>query len=127
MSDHESTPEQSDETLVKEENNNNNNNNIDNTSDSWYITNEVHKIKQWNESNGGKPKKLGVTWQNLTVRGISSDVAFNGNVISQFNPFGESATKNAPIKAIIDNSSGCVKPGEMLLVLVVAARAAHPY
>jgi ABC-type multidrug transport system ATPase subunit len=117
MSDHESTPERSEVTLVKEEITYNNNNETDNTSDSWSITEEVKEIKQWNESNGGKAKKLGVTWQNLTVRGISSDAAFNENVISQFNPFGKSATKNTPMKTIIESSYGCVKPGEMLLVL----------
>ncbi|KAF2825384.1 hypothetical protein CC86DRAFT_383276 [Ophiobolus disseminans] len=116
MADRDSTPERSDETLVKEENGNTYSD-VDEPSDSWSITNEVHKIKQWNESNGGKPKKLGVTWQNLTVRGVSSDAAFNENVLSQFNPFSKSATKHAPMKTIIDNSSGCVKPGEMLLVL----------
>jgi ABC-type glutathione transport system ATPase component len=112
MSDQDSNPQQSDETLAIE-----GDNNMDNKTDGWSITEEVHKIRQWNETNGGKPKKLGVTWQNLTVKGISSDAAFNENVISQFNPFGKSATKNAPMKTIIDNSSGCVKPGEMLLVL----------
>jgi ABC-type multidrug transport system ATPase subunit len=116
MSDQESTPEQSEVTLAKE-GDIYNNNEMDNTSDSWSITDEVKKIKQRNESKDGKAKKLGITWQDLTVRGISSDAAFNENIISQFNPFGKSATKNAPMKTIIDSSSGCVKPGEMLLVL----------
>jgi ATP-binding cassette subfamily G (WHITE) protein 2 (SNQ2) len=82
----------------------------------WPITKEVEKLRQRNEANGGKPRKLGVTWKNLTVKGISSDAAFNENVLSQFYPFGKTG-KNIPMKTIIDNSYGCVKPGEMLLVL----------
>lgn len=76
----------------------------------------VQAIKDRDEEGGEKARKLGVTWQNLTVKGISSDAAFNENVLSQFNPFFKSG-KDAPIKTIIDNSYGCVKPREMLLVL----------
>ncbi|KAF2844868.1 multidrug resistance protein CDR2 [Plenodomus tracheiphilus IPT5] len=82
----------------------------------WPITADIEQIRQRNETNGGKPKKLGVTWKNLTVKGVSTDALFNENVLSQFNPFGK-GSKNPPLKTIIDNSSGCVKPGEMLLVL----------
>ncbi|KAL4982975.1 P-loop containing nucleoside triphosphate hydrolase protein [Aspergillus falconensis] len=82
----------------------------------WPITPDILQIRQRNETNGGKSKKLGVTWQNLTVKGISSDALYNENVLSQFNPFGK-GNKSPPLKTIIDNSSGCVKPGEMLLVL----------
>ncbi|KAJ5351965.1 hypothetical protein N7452_000939 [Penicillium brevicompactum] len=82
----------------------------------WSIFPDILQIRQRNETNGGKLKKLGVTWQNLTVKGISSDALYNENVLSQFNPFGKSS-KSPPLKTIIDNSSGCVKPGEMLLVL----------
>ncbi|KAJ8110063.1 hypothetical protein OPT61_g6990 [Boeremia exigua] len=83
---------------------------------SWPITHEVQKLLESNEFNGEKPKKLGVTWSNLTVKGISNDAVFNENVFSQFNPFGKK-TKGTPLKTIVQNSSGCVKPGEMLLVL----------
>ncbi|KAJ4314265.1 hypothetical protein N0V94_006534 [Neodidymelliopsis sp. IMI 364377] len=61
-----------------------------------------------------KPKKLGVTWRDLTVKGVSNEALFNENVLSQFLPFGKSS-KNIPHKTIIDSSFGCVKPGEMLL------------
>jgi ABC-type multidrug transport system ATPase subunit len=112
MSNHDPSPHQSNKTLPVEEDSDANV-----KAEKWTITEEVNKIKQWNEANGGQPKKLGVTWQNLTVKGINSDAAFNENVLSQFHPFGKGATKNAPMKTIIDDSSGCVKPGEMLLVL----------
>ena len=55
----------------------------------WPITKEVEKMRQRNEANGGKPRKLGLTWKNLTVKGISSDATFNENVLSQFYPFGK--------------------------------------
>jgi hypothetical protein len=82
-------------------------------SETWPITREVQVLRERNEANGGKPRKLGVTWKNLTVKGISNDAVFNENVLSQLNPFGKSG-KNAPMKTIIDNSYGCVKPGGML-------------
>jgi ABC-type glutathione transport system ATPase component len=82
----------------------------------WSITDEVHKLKERDIANGGKSRKVGVTWQNLNVKGTDTGATFNENVLSQFNPFGKS-TRNAPLKTIIDNSFGCVKPGEMLLVL----------
>jgi hypothetical protein len=85
-------------------------------SETWPITREVQVLRERNEANGGKPRKLGVTWKNLTVKGISNDAVFNENVLSQLNPFGKSG-KNAPMKTIIDNSYGCVKPGGMLHLL----------
>ncbi|KAL0260144.1 hypothetical protein SLS55_005890 [Diplodia seriata] len=82
----------------------------------WHMEQEVRELQQRDEADGGKQRKLGVTWQNLTVKGVSSDATFNENVLSQFNPIGK-GNKNVPMKTIIDNSHGCVKPGEMLLVL----------
>jgi ABC-type multidrug transport system ATPase subunit len=81
-----------------------------------HMTEEVHQQNERDLEAGQKARKLGVTWQNLTVKGISSDATFNENVISQFYPFHRDG-KAKPLKTIIDNSSGCVKPGEMLLVL----------
>lgn len=85
-------------------------------STPWQLASEFQAIKDQEDENGERPRKLGVTWQNLTVTGISTDAAFNENVLSQFNPFGK-GRKNAPTKTILDNSHSCVKPGEMLLVL----------
>ncbi|KZL82400.1 multidrug resistance protein cdr2 protein [Colletotrichum incanum] len=76
----------------------------------------MESINDRGEQSGEHPRKLGVTWQNLTITGIHSDATFNENVLSQLYPF-QKSTKSRPIKTIIDNSSGCVKPGEMLLVL----------
>jgi hypothetical protein len=87
------------------------------TSESWPITQEVEKLRERNEANGGKARKLGVTWKNLTVKGISNDAVFNENVLSQLNPLSLIGNKAAPMKTIIDNSYGCVKPGGMLHLL----------
>jgi len=81
-------------------------------SETWPISQEVRVLRDRDEANGGKARKLGVTWKNLTVKGISNDAVFNENVLSQLNPFGNRG-KGAPMKTIIDNSYGCVKPGGM--------------
>ncbi|KAJ5977309.1 hypothetical protein N7501_000651 [Penicillium viridicatum] len=77
---------------------------------------ELRVMKERDEQNGEKGRKLGVTWKNLTVKGLSSDATSNENVLSQFNLFGNRGNQ-VPMKTILDNSYGCVKPGEMLLVL----------
>jgi hypothetical protein len=78
----------------------------------WPITEQVQRLLERNGNSGEKSKSLGVTWSNLTVRGVRNDAIFNENVLSQFNPFGKSE-KDAPLNTIIHNSSGCVKPGGM--------------
>ncbi|KAL3477181.1 putative ABC transporter [Aspergillus californicus] len=81
----------------------------------WHMAPEVRQIKDRDEQGGEKPRKLGVTWRNLTVKGVGRDAAFNENVLSQFSPSKNANT--AQLKTIIQDSHGCVKPGEMLLVL----------
>lgn len=80
------------------------------------MASEMQQMRDRDERAGMKAKKLGVTWQNLTVKGISSNATFNENAISQFYPF-HKGKRNKPIKTIIEKSHGYVKPGEMLLVL----------
>ena len=84
--------------------------------EAWSITREVRQLQERLDTENSRPKKLGVTWQDLTVKGVSNEALFNENVLSQFVPFGK-GSKNTPNKTIIDSSFGCVKPGEMLLVL----------
>lgn len=71
------------------------------------------------EANGTNGRKLGVTWQNLTVKGVAADAALHENVLSQFNIPQKIKDSRQPseLKTILHNSHGCVKPGEMLLVL----------
>ncbi|KAG9252266.1 ABC multidrug transporter [Emericellopsis atlantica] len=81
----------------------------------WKPTPEVKMINQQTE----KGKRLGITWHDLTVKGTGTDAAFHENVGSQVNiPARVKESREKPLlKTIIDNSHGCVKPGEMLLVL----------
>lgn len=64
-------------------------------------------------------RRLGVTWKDLTIKGVSSGTTFQENAFSQFNIPKLAKESRAPkqLKTIVDASSGCVKPGEMLLVL----------
>lgn len=43
---------------------------------------EAQEMKDRYEEGGEKPRKLGVTRRNLTVKGINSDATFNENVLS---------------------------------------------
>ncbi|KAI4100558.1 MAG: hypothetical protein L6R37_005390 [Teloschistes peruensis] len=88
-------------------------------AEDWALMPDVKNYAERGEKDHFKSKKLGVTWENLTVRGVGSDAAFNENVLSQFNvPQNiKEARQGLPLNTIIENSHGCVKPGEMLLVL----------
>jgi ATP-binding cassette subfamily G (WHITE) protein 2 (SNQ2) len=85
-------------------------------AEDWSLMPEV---KRFAENDPATGRKLGITWEDLTVKGIGADAAFNENVFSQFNvpTLVKEGRHPAPLRTIIDKSSGCVKPGEMLLVL----------
>jgi hypothetical protein len=70
-------------------------------------------------SAGGASQELGITWIDLTVKGISTDAAVHENFVSQFDvPRKLRSLRRQPAtRTILDSSHGCVKPGEMLLVL----------
>lgn len=70
-------------------------------------------------ASGVPDRHLGVTWKDLTVRATSSEAAIHENVVSQYNipKLIKESRQKPPMKTIIDNAHGCVKPGEMLLVL----------
>lgn len=85
----------------------------------WKLKHKVEAIRERDSRSGLPLRELGVTWKDLTVSAISSDAAIHENVISQFNipkKIQESRHK-PPLKTILDKTHGCVKPGEMLLVL----------
>ena len=88
---------------------------VDNVEAS-HIYQKVQDLERRLRANDSKPKKLGVTWNDLTVKGVSNKALFNENVISQFIPFGK-GSKDVQKTIIIDSSLGCVKPAEMLLVV----------
>jgi ABC-type glutathione transport system ATPase component len=84
--------------------------------EEWRLESTVKEIQQNDPGNG---RSLGVTWKDLTVKVVPSDSALQENVLSQFNKVQQSkeARRKPALKTILDSSFGCVKPGEMLLVL----------
>ncbi|CAG8927351.1 unnamed protein product [Penicillium salamii] len=93
-------------------------NSLENT-EKWHFASTIEKSHQQDLDSGYHSRNLGVTWNNLTVKGLSADATVNENSISQFNAMTRMArrSKEMPTRTILENSHGCVKPGEMLLVL----------
>ncbi|KAH6706458.1 atrB, ABC transporter [Leptodontidium sp. MPI-SDFR-AT-0119] len=94
----------------------------DDDASNWDRMPEVKALR--GEDGGGngaqKARRLGLTWSGLTIKGIGADACFNENVISQFLPEklkGGGGAGEESLRTIIHDSHGCVKPGEMLLVL----------
>ncbi|KAH8701619.1 putative ABC multidrug transporter [Talaromyces proteolyticus] len=87
--------------------------------DDWPLKGKVVATKNRDLQSGFKPRELGITWKDVSVEVVSAEAAINENVLSQFNiptKIKESRRKR-PLKKILSDSHGCVKPGEMLLVL----------
>ncbi|KAI1855207.1 hypothetical protein JX265_006651 [Neoarthrinium moseri] len=89
------------------------------TAESWALKPRVEAVRQRDQESGFTPRELGITWKNLTVKAISADAAIHESVASQFNipKLIQESRHKPPLKTILDDSHGCVKPGEMLLVL----------
>ncbi|SPO04637.1 probable ATP-binding cassette multidrug transport protein; ABC transporter [Cephalotrichum gorgonifer] len=86
---------------------------------TWAMKHEVEAQRERDARSGFPMRRLGVTWKNLTVQAVAADASIHENMLSQFNIpkiIREARHKLAP-KSILDNINGCVKPGEMLLVL----------
>ena len=81
----------------------------------WHLAGEMRRLEQLHSHSDSQPRSLGISWTDLTVKGVTAGATFNENVLSQFNPFHKSA--KGDLKTIVGSSHGCVKPGEMLLVL----------
>lgn len=64
-------------------------------------------------------RRLGITWKDLTVTAVAADATMHENFASQYNfpRLIQESRRKPPMKTILDGSHGCVKPGEMLLVL----------
>ncbi|EEU47020.1 uncharacterized protein NECHADRAFT_67597 [Fusarium vanettenii 77-13-4] len=88
-------------------------------SSDWALKPKVAAFKERDRSSGFPDRELGVTWQKLNVEVVTADAAIHENVVSQFNipKLVKESRHKPPLKTILDNSHGCVKPGEMLLVL----------
>lgn len=89
---------------------------VDNT---WSMKPEVEAQRERDERSGIPIRRLGVTWKDLTVKAVAADASIKENMLSQFNipRLIREARHKPPLVSILDNVSGCVKPGEMLLVL----------
>ncbi|KAH7112292.1 ABC-2 type transporter-domain-containing protein [Dactylonectria estremocensis] len=86
----------------------------------WALKPKVAAFKERDQAGEfPNPRELGVTWRNLNVEVIRADAALHENVFSQFNipKLIKESRHKPPLKTIVENSHGCVKPGEMLLVL----------
>jgi ABC-type multidrug transport system ATPase subunit len=83
----------------------------------WAMEQEIKEMKARNIAQ--KSKRLGVTWRNLTVKGVGRSAMVQENVLSQFNFLQGFRDSRQPknLKTVLNNSHGCVKPGEMLLVV----------
>lgn len=85
----------------------------------WSMMSKLQEENDRNLAAGFKKQELGVTWQDLSVQVTSSEAAVNETVLSQFNiPTKiKEGRRKIPLRTILNKSHGCVKPGEMLLVL----------
>ncbi|KAI9794245.1 MAG: hypothetical protein M1816_006171 [Peltula sp. TS41687] len=88
-------------------------------ADDWEWMPEVKAFRKRSDEDNMKSRGLGVTWNNLTVKGAGQDAAYNENVLSQFNvpKLVQEGRHSRALKTILEDSHGCVMPGEMLLVL----------
>ncbi|OQV10163.1 hypothetical protein CLAIMM_14198 [Cladophialophora immunda] len=89
---------------------------------TWDMAGEVKRRHEQDQDSGLGERKLGLTWKNLSVYGEGAGTVVHENVLSMFNIRAQMADArarkaNGLRKTILDNSHGCVKPGEMLLVL----------
>lgn len=85
----------------------------------WDFASNIQSLYQRDLNSGLKPRRLGVTWDHLTVKGIRADATVKKNVISQLAGLTRllCRPKQQKLQTILENSHGCVRPGEMLLVL----------
>ncbi|KAJ5689632.1 hypothetical protein N7462_004024 [Penicillium macrosclerotiorum] len=85
----------------------------------WSMTSQVIQNAEREQAAGFKRRELGVTWKDLSVEVLAAEAAVKENMISQFNipRLIKDFRNKPPLKSILSNSHGCVKPGEMLLVL----------
>ncbi|KAL2867650.1 putative ABC multidrug transporter [Aspergillus lucknowensis] len=88
-------------------------------ADGWALMPQVKQQHERQVQSGFKRQELGVTWQNLSVEVVSAEAAVQENFLSQFNvpQLVKESRNKPPLRTILNNSHGCVKPGEMLLVL----------
>ncbi|KAF7984807.1 hypothetical protein HWV62_11820 [Athelia sp. TMB] len=81
----------------------------------------LRSVMQRQEDTGHLPRSLGVVFEDLRVTGLGASASFAPTLGSFLSPFNKPAAINAlrhpPVKDILRGFEGCVRPGEMLLVL----------
>ncbi|KAG2177326.1 hypothetical protein INT43_007983 [Umbelopsis isabellina] len=88
--------------------------------DVFDLTDFLQGISQDRDSAGLKNKRLGLIWKNLTVKGKGADASTIKTIISPFESlfeFWKWGRKNKSERIILNDQTGFVKDGEMLLVL----------
>jgi ATP-binding cassette subfamily G (WHITE) protein 2 (SNQ2) len=88
------------------------------TASTWSFHSEFQTITGVNKEDSLKPS-LGLSWKDLTVKAHAAGADINENVFSQYN-IAQSirdGKNKPPLRTLLDRSHGCVRPGEMLLVL----------
>lgn len=87
--------------------------------EDWKLTEQVKARHEQDLASFPRERKLGVTWSNLTVQAVSADASIHENSLSQHNlpRIVKEARGKPALKTILHGAHGCVKPGEMLLVL----------
>jgi ATP-binding cassette, subfamily G (WHITE), member 2, SNQ2 len=81
-------------------------------AEDWAMMPDIKYYQKQNNKSRFKGRRLGVTWKNLSVKGVGADAALQENVLSQFNiprKIGE-ARRGVRTKTILEDSHGCVKP-----------------
>ncbi|PNP43003.1 hypothetical protein THARTR1_11156 [Trichoderma harzianum] len=88
-------------------------------SAEWNMTPQLIQQQEREAAAGFKKRELGVTWENLTVEVPAASASVKENQFSQYNipQLIKDWRQKPPMKYILKDSHGCVKPGEMLLVL----------
>ncbi|OQD91051.1 hypothetical protein PENANT_c001G09277 [Penicillium antarcticum] len=86
---------------------------------SWGMLSQLQEENARNLASGFKQQTLGVTWKDLSVQVASAEAAVNETVLSQFNipQKIKDSRRKPPLRTILRESHGNVRPGEMLLVL----------
>lgn len=76
-------------------------------------------VREMHGNDKAEGRRLGLTWNNLTIKGVSSGAVMHDNFFSQYNIPQQikSGRSKGSLKTIVNSSSGSVRPGEMLLVL----------
>lgn len=81
----------------------------------------VRRYLERRDESGVKGRKLGVLFSNLRVVGMGASASFQPTLGSLFNPLnivrGIQMKRNPPLRDILSDFEGVVRPGEMLLVL----------